>query len=380
MYKEVIQFIRQVHTASENIPLHAPRFIGNEKKYLNDCIDSTFVSYVGKFVDQFEDMIENFTGARHAIAVVNGTLALHIALIVCGVERNDEVLTQALTFVATANAINYIGAKCIFVDSDKNTLGMCSEKLGEYLRNETIIKDDGYCYNKKTGNRISACVPMHVFGHPVKIDAIKEICKSYNIVLVEESAESLGSTYKNHHAGTFGKVGIYSFNGNKIITTGGGGMVVTDDENIAKRVKHITTTAKIPHPYKFVHDEIGYNYRMPNVNAAIGCAQMENINKYIENKRELAKIYQEFFAKIGWHFFVEPENCRSNYWLHALILEKREERDAFLEYSNKNGVMTRPVWTLMNKLKMYRNCYTTNLDNAQWLEDRIVNIPSSVRL
>ncbi|MBA4391150.1 MAG: aminotransferase DegT [Syntrophus sp. (in: bacteria)] len=380
MFENIIKFIRQLYGSNGTIPLHEPRFIGNEKKYLNQCIDSTYVSYVGEFVTRFEDIIKEYTGAKYAIATANGTLALHAALLLAGVKNNDEVLTQALTFVATANAITYCGAKPIFIDSDRETLGMSPVKLEEFLKNETIIKDDGFCYNKQTGNKISACVPVHIFGHPVKIEHIKSICGKYNITLVEDAAESLGSFYKEKHTGIFGKIGILSFNGNKLITTGGGGMIITDDENIARQAKHITTTAKVSHKWEFFHDEVGYNYRMPNVNAAIGCAQMESLPKYLDNKRETAALYKVFFNELGISFLVEPEGCGSNYWLNAIILKDRVQRDEFLEYCNNNRVMSRPIWTLMNKLPMYQHCQHINLENAQWLEDRVVNIPSSVRV
>ncbi|MCX6113443.1 MAG: LegC family aminotransferase, partial [Proteobacteria bacterium] len=289
-------------------------------------------------------------------------------------------LTQALTFVATVNAISHTGARSVFIDSELKTLGMCPEKLEEFLRNNCIIKDDGYTYNKKTNKRISACVPMHVFGHPVRIDEIIRICDKYNITVIEDAAESLGSYYRSKHTGLFGKMGILSFNGNKTITTGGGGMVITDDEFIAKRAMHITKTAKTPHPWEFIHDEVGYNYRLSNLNAAVGCAQMECFPEFLKNKRELAGIYKEFFSGINIEIISEPKDSKSNYWLNAIILKNREERDTFLKETNDNGVMTRPVWRLMNKLPMYKGCESTNLDIAQWLEDRVVNIPSSVRL
>lgn len=379
IYKKITDFIRNLYQDKNIISLHAPRFIGNEKKYLTECIDTTFVSYVGEFVNKFEDMIKDYTGAQFAIATVNGTVALHTALMLMDVKQGDEVITQALTFVATVNAISYCGAKPVFIDSERETLGMSPDSLQEFLEQQTNVKDDGFCYNKKTGKKIAACVPVHIFGHPLKIDKIKNICDKYNIVIVEDAAESIGSFYKNKHTGTFGQTGILSFNGNKTITTGGGGMIITNNEKFAKRARHITTTAKVPHKWEFVHDETGYNYRMPNINAAIGCAQMENISFFIKNKRELASIYKEFFDKIDIEFITEPKNCMSNYWLNSIFFKNRKERDEFLEYSNNNGVMTRPVWRLMNKLEMYKDCQTTNLDNAKWLEERIVNIPSSVR-
>jgi perosamine synthetase len=380
MYKETIEFIRKMYNTSDIVPLHAPRFIGNEKKYLNVCIDSTFVSYVGAFVTQFEDMIKEYTGAKYAVATANGTLALHTALITSGVHEEDEVLTQALTFVATANAISHCGAKPVFVDSERETLGISPEKLEEFLRRNTIINDDGFCYNKHNGRKIAACVPVHVFGHPVRIDVIEAICNKYHIVCIEDAAESLGSFYKGQHTGTFGKVGVFSFNGNKIVTAGGGGMVVTNDEATATLAKHITTTAKVVHKWEINHDMIGYNYRLPNVNAAIGCAQMESLPEFLENKRELAGYYKEFFDKMDVFFYTERENCSSNYWLNAILLQDKTERDSFLEYSIASGVMTRPIWRLLNTLPMYENCQTTDLENANYLADRIVNLPSSVRL
>jgi perosamine synthetase len=380
MYKETIEFIRKIYNTSDIVPLHAPRFIGNEKKYLNVCIDSTFVSYVGAFVTQFEDMIKEYTGAKYAVATANGTLALHTALITSGVHEEDEVLTQALTFVATANAISHCGAKPVFVDSERETLGISPEKLDEFLRQNTIIHDDGFCYNKHNGRKIAACVPVHVFGHPVRIDVIEAICSKYHIVCIEDAAESLGSFYKGQHTGTFGKVGVFSFNGNKIVTAGGGGMVVTNDEATATLAKHITTTAKVVHKWEISHDMVGYNYRLPNVNAAIGCAQMESLPEFLENKRELAGYYKDFFDKMDVFFYTERENCSSNYWLNAILLQDKTERDSFLEYSIASGVMTRPIWRLLNTLPMYKNCQTMDLENANYLADRIVNLPSSVRL
>ncbi|HBM15416.1 MAG TPA: LegC family aminotransferase [Lentisphaeria bacterium] len=378
MYKNITDFIKEIYSNRLPVPLHEPCFKGNEKKYLQECIDSTFVSYVGPFVSRFEQMICDYTGSKFAVAMANGTLALHLALVASGVRRDDEVLTQAMTFVATANAISQAGAQNIFLDSDLETLGMSPEKLSAFLKEETIIKKDGYAYNKKTGRRISACVPVHIFGHPLKIADIVKICSEYNIKVIEDAAESLGSWYRNKHTGTFGAAGILSFNGNKTITTGGGGMLVTDDADLAMRAKHLSTTAKIPHAWEFRHDEIGYNYRMPNVNAAIGCAQMENLEIFITQKRALADKYAEFFAKDGIEFFKEPEDCRSNYWLNTIILNNRAERDSFLEYANDQQVMARPGWCLMPNLPMYKNNECGNLSNAETLESKLVNIPSSV--
>ena len=377
-FEQIVSFIKSIYK-KDFIALHEPIFIGNEKKYLNECIDSTFVSSVGKYVDKFEEMLADYVGSKYAVAVSNGTSALFIALKIVGVKEGDEVITQPLTFVATANAISYCNAKPIFVDVDLDTLGLSPKSLKEFLEKNCEIVDNK-CINKTTGKTIKACVPMHTFGHPAKIDKIKEICDKWNIELVEDAAESLGSFYKNKHTGTFGKVGIFSFNGNKIITSGGGGVIVTDDEELAKKAKHITTTAKIPHPYEYIHDEIGYNFRMPNINAALLVAQMENLDKFLENKRELAKKYEEFFDSIGIKFIKEPINAKSNYWLNAIKLDNKKQRDEFLEYSNKNKVMTRPIWRLMNKLPMYENCQRDELKNAEYLEERIVNIPSGVVL
>ena len=377
--EEIVKFIKQTFKTNEFIPLHEPRFVGNEKKYLNECIDSTFVSSVGKYVDRFEKEFASFVGAKYAIATVNGTAALHISLILANVKRDDEVITQPLTFIATCNAISYIGAKPVFVDVDLDTMGLSPESLKDFLEaNCEIINNQ--CINKTTNKIIKACVPMHTFGHPCKIEEIKEICDIWNISLVEDAAESLGSFYKDKHTGTFGKVGAFSFNGNKIITSGGGGVIVTDDEQIAKRAKHITTTAKIPHPYEYVHDEIAYNYRLPNINAALLVAQMENLEKFLESKRELASTYEKFFKTSNIDFIKEPKDSKSNYWLQAVLLNDLKQRDEFLEFTNKNGVMTRPIWRLMNELEMYKDCQKDELKNAKYLEQRVVNIPSSVIL
>jgi perosamine synthetase len=377
--KTIIDFIRLTFRESEDfIPLHDPRFIGNEKQYLNECIDSNFVSSVGEFVSRFEKMCAAYTGAKYAVATINGTSALHISLLLSGVKSGDEVITQPLTFVATANAISYTGAAPVFTDVDKETMGISPAKLKAFLIEFGEMRQDGYCYNKFSGKRFAACVHMHTFGHPIIIDKLKDVCDEYNIPLVEDAAESIGSYYKNKHTGTFGLFGILSFNGNKIITTGGGGMILTDNEYLAKKAKHITTTAKIQHAWEYAHDQIGYNYRLTNIQAALGCAQLENLDFFVNEKRKLAQKYNEFFNKIGMQFFTEPENCKSNYWLNALILKDREQRDAFLAYTNKNGVMTRPIWRLMNTLPAFSNCQCGNIDNAMWLEDRVVNIPSSV--
>lgn len=379
MFDKIIEFIRDTYKTEEFIPLHEPRFIGNEKKYVNACIDSTFVSSVGKFVDQFEEEVQKFTGASYAVATVNGTAALHIALLLAGVESNDEVITQPLTFVATCNALSYIGARPVFVDVDKDSMGLSPEKLEHFLSKNTEIKN-GYCINKVSKRKIKAVVPMHTFGHPVRGEEILRICTKYNLELVEDAAESLGSYANGRHTGTLGLCGTLSFNGNKTITTGGGGMIITNDEALAKKAKHITTTAKVPHRWDFEHDMLAFNYRLPNINAALGCAQMENLPMFIENKRSLAEDYKKLFEDKDMHFVVERTGTTVNYWLNALICTDLKERNMFLEATNDNGVMTRPIWKLMTNLKMFKNSQLENIENAQWLEDRVVNIPSSVRV
>ena len=379
-FAEIVKFIRELYNTPEDfIPLHEPRFRGNEKKYLNECIDSTFVSSVGKFVGQFEEMVAEYTGAKYAIATVNGTAALHIALLLSGVQPEDEVITQALTFVATANAISYCGAKPVFIDVDKDTMGLSPEKLHNWLReNVKLDPKTNQPINKSTNKQISACIPMHTLGHPCRVDEIKEICDEYNITLIEDAAESLGSFYKGKHTGTFGKFGTLSFNGNKTITSGGGGMIITNDETLAKTAKHITTTAKVPHKWEFIHDVIGYNYRLTNLAAALGCAQMEQLPAIINNKREIANKYKSFFKTLNINFVTEPENSKSNYWLNALVLDDIEQRNIFLEYLNNNDIMARPIWQLMSQLEMFKHCQTDELTNTKWLADRVVNIPSSI--
>lgn len=380
MFSQITDFIHNLYGTMDTVPLHAPKFMGNEKKYLDECIDTTFVSSVGKFVDRFENEVAAYTGAARAVVCVSGTNALHMAMMLVGVERDDEVLTQALTFIATCNAISYIGAHPVFVDVDLDTLGMSPVAVRSWLEKNAEMRN-GECYNRNTGRRVKACVPMHTFGHPVRIDVLADICNEWGIELVEDAAESIGSYYKGQHTGTFGKVGAISFNGNKTITTGGGGMMLFRDEELGKLAKHLTTQAKVPHRWAFVHDHIGYNYRMPNINAALGCAQLENLDRFVDNKRETAAIYADFFRNIpDIDFFTEPENCRSNYWLNAVIMKDKKAQQEFLEYTNDNGVMTRPVWELMNRLPMFAGCETDGLANTQWLADRIVNIPSSVRL
>ena len=379
MFEDVINFIQSTYQSKDFIPLHEPKFIGNEKKYLNECIDSTFVSSIGKFVDEFEEKIAKYTGARYAVATSNGTSALHIALLLANVTRNDEVITQPLTFVATCNAISYCGANPVFIDVDKETMGLSPLSLQAYLEKNTYIKNQ-QCVNNKTGKVIKACVPMHTFGQPCRIDEIKEICDKYHISLIEDAAESLGSFYKNKHTGTFGQMGVMSFNGNKIITAGGGGCIVTNDEVLARKAKHLTTTAKVPHKWNFDHDMVGYNYRMPNLNAALLVAQLENLDNFISSKRKLANVYETFFNNTNYVFVKESMDSKSNYWLNSILLKSKQQRDEFLDETNSSGIMTRPIWTLMNKLPMFECAQCGNLTNSEWLEDRVVNIPSSVIL
>lgn len=377
-YQGIVDFVKKAFPNKDFVALHEPVFVGNERKYVMDAIDSTFVSSVGAYVNRFEEMMTRITGAKYAVAIVNGTNALHMGLILAGVQREDEVLSQALTFIATANAISYIGALPVFVDVDKDTLGMSPDSLKFFLLQNAEKRKDG-TYNKTTGKRIAACVPMHTFGFPCRIDEIAAICEEWNIGLVEDAAESLGSYYKGRHTGVFGEIGVFSFNGNKTVTCGGGGALITDNEAIARRAKHLTTQAKVPHKWDFVHDDIGYNYRMPNLNAALACAQLEQLEGIIENKRELATAYGVFFKEQDLQFVDELPEAKANYWLNAVLFNDIDERNAFLTYSNENGVMTRPVWELMNRLEMFKDCQTDALTNSIWLADRIVNIPSGFR-
>lgn len=359
------------------IPLHRPIFGGSERQYLVDCIDSNFVSSVGAKVTQFEQQIAAFTGAKYAVATVNGTAALHVALQLAGVQRGDEVLSQALTFIATCNALSYAGAEPVFIDVDRDTLGLSPEALRLWLSANVELRD-GQAYNRSTGRRIAACVPMHTFGFPLRIAEVVAICDEYGIPVVEDAAESLGSYVGERHAGTFGKLATLSFNGNKVITTGGGGMIITDDEALARRAKHLTTTAKVPHPYEFVHDEVGYNYRLPNLNAALGCAQMERLPEMLAIKAGVARRYAEFFEGSGVRFVQPIEGATANWWLNAIVLEDEAARDALLEFTNAQGVMTRPIWRLMSRLEMFKHCQNDGLENSRWLEARVVNLPSSV--
>jgi perosamine synthetase len=378
-YTDTISFIKSLYPKKDFIPLHEPLFIGNERKYILDAIDSTFVSSVGEYVNRFEKMMAETAGTKYAIATVNGTAALHIALILAEVKQTDEVITQALTFIATANAISYIGARPVFIDVDKETLGMSPNNLKNFLNEFGERKKDGFTYNKLTGKRIKACVPMHTFGFPCKIDELVDICNIWNITLIEDAAESIGSYYKGKRTGSFGLMGTFSFNGNKTITCGGGGALITNNEAIAKLAKHLTTQAKVPHAWEFNHDHIGYNYRMPNLNAAMACAQLEQLNSFINNKRQIAKRYDTFFENNRQIKFVnEPVNSKSNYWLNCILLNNKTDRDVFLKATNEHGVMTRPAWTLMNKLTIFNDCQHDGLKNSEFIEDRLVNIPSSV--
>ncbi|HAY70832.1 MAG TPA: aminotransferase DegT [Saprospirales bacterium] len=394
-HQEILNFIRQLYNQPEGfIPLHAPVFKGNEKKYLELCIESTFVSSVGQFVDDFELQVAAFTGAKKAVVCVNGTNALHLALLLSGVERETEVITQPLTFIATANAISYCGAHPVFIDVEMDTLGLSPAALRNWLETSTdqqINKSTNQLesVNKSTGRIISACVPMHTFGHPCRIDKIVEICDEYHIPVVEDAAESMGSFYKGRHTGTFGKIGVLSFNGNKIITTGGGGMLLFDDEELAVKAKHLTTQAKVPHAWEFVHDDIGYNYRMPNINAALGLAQLEQLPAFLDSKRMIAHSYNQFFKDFGGfsfenthidsliRFVSEPINTKSNYWLNCILMPDRLGRDEFLLLSNGQGIRTRPVWELINYLPTYKYCETSDLLNANYIAERLINLPSS---
>jgi perosamine synthetase len=375
--QHIIKYIRKVFNSQDFIPLHAPVFQGKEKEYLLDCIDSTFVSSVGQYVDGFERKLQEYTGAKRAIVCVNGTNAIHLCLEIVGVKPGDEVITQPLTFIATTNAIHYAYATPIFLDVDKDTMGLSPIALKLFLEEYSELRGTE-CYNKKTGKRIKACMPMHTFGHACRIEEISEICKAYHIELVEDAAEAMGSWYKGKHLGNFGKMAAISFNGNKIMTTGGGGVILTNDDNLANRAKHLTTQAKIPHVWEYAHDSIGYNYRMPNLNAALGLAQLEQLHNFLEKKRKLAHQYQDFFKVNDVSFFGEraDENC--NFWLNAVILDNNEKRDEFLKETNDAGVMTRPIWKLMTHLPMYQDAMHDSLENAIWLEERVVNIPSSV--
>lgn len=378
MHQPLIDFIRDHYGTSEFIPLHAPVFRGNEKRYVVETIDSTFVSSVGRYVDRFENEIAAYTGSPRAVATVNGTAALHVALRLLDVAPGDYVITQPLTFVATCNSISYCGATPIFVDVDRHTLGLSPTALAEWLACFAYLDEEGRCRRRKDDGIVRACLPMHTFGHPVDLDGLVKVCGEWGIAIVEDAAESLGSTYKGRHTGTLGTLGTLSFNGNKAITTGGGGMILAG-ESMAERAKHLTTTAKRAHSYEYVHDELGYNYRLPNINAALGCAQLEQLDAYLREKRQLAADYQACLSGSDLTFVVEPEGCRSNYWLNAVICGDSKQRDELIKVTNDNGVMTRPIWQLMNRLPMYQHAPAGELENAVWLEERVVNLPSGVR-
>ncbi|MFI5203661.1 MAG: LegC family aminotransferase [Flavobacteriales bacterium] len=375
MFESIVSFIKELY-GTEKVPLHEPVFIGNEKKYLEECIDSTFVSSVGKFVDEFEKKLATYTGSKFAVVTSNGTSALHMALVLADVKRSDLVITQALSFIATSNAISYTGAQPLYIDVDEDTLGLSPAALRKFMETECKLVN-GICIHTKSGRKISACVPMHTFGHPCRIEEIKDVCEEWKLPLIEDAAESIGSTYNGQHTGTFGRIGTLSFNGNKTITSGGGGALITNSEELAKRAKHLTTQAKIPHAWEYGHDAVGYNYRMPNINAALALAQLEKLDVLIKNKREVSKQYDAFFKKTEISFFTEPAGAFSNYWLNAVMLKDKKERDNFLKVTNENGVMTRPVWNLLVKNEMYSHCINDGLKISQKIENVLVNIPSS---
>lgn len=380
-YAPLIEFIRERY-GSGDIPLHRPVFEGNERQALVDCIDSNFVSSVGRQVIEFENQVASFSGARRGVAVVNGTAALQVALRLAGVNSGDEVITQALTFVATCNAMSYLGASPVFVDVSRATLGMSPRALQDFLHSECEKRDD-CVFNRRSGRRIAACLPMHTFGIPCEIQGLVDVCEEWGLPLIEDAAESLGSAVETKNGdwkscGTFGLAGAFSFNGNKIITTGGGGMILTDSASFADQAKHLTTTAKLPHSYEFAHDALGYNFRLPNLNAALGVAQMEKFEEMLSIKAAIAKGYAEVLKEHALTFIEAPSGSRANHWLNAVLLDSRKRRDEFLSYTNGEGIMTRPIWTLMHRLPMYASCHRDSLENSIWLEDRVVNLPSSV--
>lgn len=377
MNNKLICFVRDIYQTNDFIPLHAPTFTGNEKKYVTDTLDSTFVSSVGKYVEAFEKHIETYTETTKAIATVNGTAALHTALYMARVKASDLVITQALTFVATCNVIYHLGAEPVFVDVSKTSLGLCPKAAREYLKTYASLNTEGQCIHKETGQQIKAIVPMHTFGHPVELDELLEVCQTWNLALIEDAAEGLGSFYKGKHVGTFGDFSAVSFNGNKIITTGGGGMVLCKNIDDAKHTQHVTTTAKVPHSFEYYHNEPGFNYRLPNLNAALGCAQMEMLPTFIKQKRALAKQYQALFSGSDFKFVSEPIYAQSNYWLNAVICPDSKSRDLMLKETNGQGVMTRPVWKLMHRLPMFKNALKGNLTVSEWLESHLINLPSS---
>lgn len=380
-FKQIVDFIKEIYDHRSFIPLHEPLFFGNEKKYLEECIDSTFVSSVGPFVGKFEDMVADFVSSGNpnkdlkAIACVNGTSALHLALILVGVKASDQVITQPLSFIATANAISYTGAEPLFIDVDEDSLGLSPSRLSKFLEENCQVKGD-FCYNNRTGQKISACIPMHSYGNPCRIDLIVKICSRYNIAVVEDAAESLGSFYKGKHTGTFGDIGVFSFNGNKTITTGGGGILLVKDNEVGIRAKHLSTQAKVNHPFEFYHDEIGYNYRMPNINAAIGVAQMENLDLLLKSKKLLATKYNNFFSDLGFNSIREIDDSDSNYWLNGFFAKDRNDRDRFLEYSIQKGIHCRPAWTILSNLPMFSKFQKENIFKAEKIGDTLINVPS----
>ena len=376
---DIINFVRDYYQTEAFVPLHIPSFIGNEESYVVKTIQSTFVSSVGEYVDQFEHLMAEYCDSEAAVAIVNGTSALQVALRIAGVGFGDLVITQSLTFVATCNAIVHNGAAPVFVDISPKTLGMSPDSLQEWLEKHCDVDGAGYCRHKVTGKSVKACVPMHTFGHPVDIDKIAEVCKHWNLVLVEDAAEGLGSFKGGKHIGNHGAMSVFSFNGNKIVTTGGGGVLISD-ASTARKAKHLTTTAKVPHSYEYIHDEIGYNYRMPNLNAALGCAQLENLNILLAQKRELAMAYKEFFINSRYEFVDEPEGCKSNFWLNAVLCEDKTERDIFLETTNSAGIMTRPAWCPMHSLEIFAKCLSGPMEVTEMITNRLVNIPSSPKL
>ena len=378
MFDETEELIRGIYQTNEAIPLHQPLMIGKEKENALHAIDTNFVSSVGHYVDRFEGELSDYTGSKKSVAVVNGTAALQVGLRLIGVKKNDEVITQALTFVATANAIAYNNAHPIFLDVDFDTMGLSPKAVSGFLDEFGELREDG-CYNKSTGRKISACMPMHTFGFPVHLDELIKVCNLWKIPIVEDAAESLGSQYKGMPAGSFGEVGAFSFNGNKIVTAGGGGAILTHDESLAKKAKHLTTTAKVPHKWKYEHDCVGYNYRMPNLNAALICAQLEGLDKFVDSKRETAKQYEAFFEDCEYaNFIKEPGQGCSNYWLNAILVPDRSTRDDILSKTNQLGVMTRPMWTPMPSLPMFENCLQFEIVNARAIENQLINLPSSV--
>lgn len=377
MQTQLIKLVRDIYATNEFIPLHAPTFSGNEQAYLAETITSTFVSSVGKFVDEFEQKIQTFTQSPRAVATVNGTAALHTALHLADVKAGDLVITQALTFVATCNALYHMGAKPVFIDIEPKSFGLSPKATATWLADQAVLDADGQCRHKTSGAAIKAIMPMHTFGHPVQLDELLTVCKEWNLTLIEDAAESLGSYYKGQHTGTLGRFAALSFNGNKVITTGGGGMLLCREVEDGARAKHVTTTAKAPHAYEFYHDEAGFNYRMPNLNAALGCAQMEQLEAMLANKRKIAEQYESFFADTDYQFVKEPDYARSNYWLNAIVCPDLTSRNSFLEATNTQGVMTRPVWQLMHRLRMFADALRGDLTQSEWAEARLVNLPSS---